>query len=735
MLLLATGVKCINALRSYIHFCKRTGIACPLFLLALVSASIFIVPAVALADSGVVRICAENLISYAIAPTGEIYQWGDRGNCSNEIPDRVGTARNWTAIAVYNVPTPLDAPAIRGSNLLAINSSGQLFEWEYSDNWVGLGAPTMWSKPPRRIGSASNWRSISGSQTHVLAINSAGQLYAWGDNTCGQLGDGTKSARQAPVRVGAGISRMQVSAGDYFSVGIDTDGIMYKWGTNYGRQSDDDGDYLILTPEPVFSLWNFDDYLDDGNEEDFIDDWVDDDPFDYWGEDDPADDWDDEDFTDDWEFEDPDDDFFDIYYLDTWIAVSAGVDFAAAINTEGKLYTWGTNTDGQLGNGDLDNLGYATPTEIGEWDTWKAVGAGQCGAAAINTKGQLFEWGRKDEVWDTYKIALKPERLGSSSNWVSVSKGRNHGLVSSSSGQLYSWGNNGCGQLGDGSRKSRLTPVAVRPLTPVVWVSSFKLSTQYSDYVYVGSRSKINARILPANASSKQITWISWNKNVATVDSQGWVTALKPGKASIEANIEGFGGCGQEMVVKVQPAPRGIKSSIRKLNMRQGSSFVVPMVVDGTSKTVENIEWRSSNRRVATLETSFSGQLNAAHNKNTNLTITAGKPGKAKITLKTRNNKSITYEIKVSKGSRRGVRATIGSLPRKGTMKIGTTRNLKARLLPANATHSGRLSWISSRPSVASINQAGVLRAKRKGQTTITLKVGNITQSAKVTVK
>ena len=130
-----------------------------------------------------------------------------------------------------------------------------------------------------------------------------------------------------------------------------------------------------------------------------------------------------------------------------------------------------------------------------------------------------------------------------------------------------------------------------------------------------------------------------------------------------------------------------------------------------------------------------SGTLNIKQNSPRNLTFTAGKAGSAEVVLTAENGKKIIFRIEVRKNNRRLERVRIGNLPKNRSMKKGASRNLSAKLTPKNATLSGKVQWTSSKPKIASIDQAGRITAHKKGETTITLRVASQTHKVKIRVR
>jgi hypothetical protein len=66
--------------------------------------------------------------------------------------------------------------------------------------------------------------------------------------------------------------------------------------------------------------------------------------------------------------------------LTNWSTVSVGNNFASAIKTDGTLWLWGRNVDGQLADGTVINK--SSPVQIGVLSGWGLISAGQSGFAA-----------------------------------------------------------------------------------------------------------------------------------------------------------------------------------------------------------------------------------------------------------------------------------------------------------------------------------------------------------------
>jgi alpha-tubulin suppressor-like RCC1 family protein len=155
-----------------------------------------------------------------------------------------------------------------------------------------------------------------------------------------------------------------------------------------------------------------------------------------------------------------------------WANISGsgyGQHFGAAIKTDGSLWVWGHNSHGQLGLGDI--ITRSSPVQVGNLNNWKSVSCGGSQGetdtgfmAAIKTDGTLWAFGDNSygQLGDGTRInKSSPVQVGKLTNWKSVSCGNNHVSAIKTDGTLWVWGNNGDGELGQGNIINRSSPVQV----------------------------------------------------------------------------------------------------------------------------------------------------------------------------------------------------------------------------------------------------------------------------------
>ena len=146
----------------------------------------------------------------------------------------------------------------------------------------------------------------------------------------------------------------------------------------------------------------------------------------------------------------------------TWAAVSAGGSCTLAINSRGELYAWGRNHNGKLGDGTTTNR--STPTRIGSDSDWGRLSQGGNHSMAVKTNGDLYAWGSDSYGQlgngDIRGTQSAPVLIDGDSDWTHVS-GWRHTPARGAAGELYAWGANTNGQLGDGTTAQGLSPVKI----------------------------------------------------------------------------------------------------------------------------------------------------------------------------------------------------------------------------------------------------------------------------------
>jgi alpha-tubulin suppressor-like RCC1 family protein len=246
-------------------------------------------------------------------------------------------------------------------------------------------------------------------QFHSCALTRSGAVSCWGSNRVGQLGarDAAPNQRETPVAVFGLDSGVQaIAAGQLHTCALLQSGQVRCWGANAAGQLGDGNIEPRAQPVTVSALGG------------------------------------------------------------SAIAISAGEEHSCAVLVGGALRCWGRNTYGQLGDGSFeDRLLPVSVQGIAAGAT--AVAAGHYHSCAVQN-GAALCWGRNelgqlgDGQFGGRATPAPVSGLGSGVGWISAARG--HACALTLSGAVRCWGDNAEGQLGDGSRQQRRTPVTVSGL-------------------------------------------------------------------------------------------------------------------------------------------------------------------------------------------------------------------------------------------------------------------------------
>ncbi|MFT4285756.1 MAG: hypothetical protein QM598_13065 [Protaetiibacter sp.] len=154
----------------------------------------------------------------------------------------------------------------------------------------------------------------------------------------------------------------------------------------------------------------------------------------------------------------------------SFTAVAAGYDHSLALASDGTLWAWGSNVEGQLGTGALAAPETATPTPVvalpgPRWFT--AVDAGKRYSLALASDGTAWAWGANDSGQlgtIGHTPSSTPVRVEINTPLVAISAGENHALALDRDGSVWAWGANGFGQLGVGDTQGTFHPERVSTL-------------------------------------------------------------------------------------------------------------------------------------------------------------------------------------------------------------------------------------------------------------------------------
>ena len=346
---------------------------------------------------------------------------------------------------------------------LAVRADGTLWAWG-SNTWGALGIGTQTNiiyNTPTRIGTDTDWKKVAVGGKHSVALKTNRTLWSWGNNQQGQLGDGTNVSKFTPVMIGNSYNWDVIECGFAFTVALKTSGDYNAWGqnnsgqlgngttTNTNAPKTNDGphfDVISVGYNHVAGIA----YLTGGQ-------WV------YtWG-----------DNTDGKLGRGAGPNVLGINQvgIDKYAGVVCGDNHTLFLKPDGTVIARGTNTSGQLGYG---NTAPVTTTLVssyvgGEISGLTGVTMPQGSSSGANFSAVL----RGDRLWtwgDNSNGQLgkgsntntnTPSGMDAFSRWTKYSAKGNSFVAIKNDGSLWAWGDNANGQLGDGTTTDRNSPTSI----------------------------------------------------------------------------------------------------------------------------------------------------------------------------------------------------------------------------------------------------------------------------------
>ncbi len=234
-----------------------------------------------------------------------------------------------------------------------------------------------------------------------------------------------------------------------------------------------------------------------------------------------------------------------------------------------------------------------------------------------------------------------------------------------------------------------------------VMVLAEKVELNLSELTLEKGKGKVlTATVLPENATEKNITWVSSDEKVATVDEKGTVMAVAGGTAIIKA-LSTTDGIFAECKVTVKVSSKSIKLDNDNAVIYLGETLTLKATLAPEDVTNKNIIWSSSDENVAKVE---------------NGVITAIGKGTAKITAKTEDTGlEAACTVNVIKHV-----SSVALSSADGIIYVGNKLTLTATVLPEDAENK-KLIWKSSDEKVATVKD-GIVTGVHSGTAVITAK-------------
>jgi alpha-tubulin suppressor-like RCC1 family protein len=357
---------------------------------------------------------ASTTVSFANTANGNVYIVRTKDDNTTARTITWPTGIGWSG---GSAPTLLDNPRSSDAQVFLLVTRNMGETWygkevmrsdpQTTETWVwgyggvgslGLNATTQYSSPIQLSGN--NWNTSGshnsgGSNANALVSKTDGTLWSWGANNDGQLGLNNNTQRSSPVQIPGIESTWTFTTKQY---NASAGGELWVWGNNQQGVLGQNGaynigNYKISSPVQIPGT--------------------------------------------------------------TWRSIQGWVDNnrsqIVATKTDGTLWSWGGNLDGQLGQGNRTH--YSSPTQVGTDTTWSEEGHTQyTGTHQLKTDGTMWVWGSNSYGslglnQPTPTEVSSPIQLPGT--WSKVTGDDNGGVVAiKADGTAWGWGINEMGMLG-----------------------------------------------------------------------------------------------------------------------------------------------------------------------------------------------------------------------------------------------------------------------------------------------
>ena len=330
----------------------------------------------------------------------KLWVWGSNSSGAlgqNQAPAQLAAVSSPVQIpgnTWVNPPNGYVGPSLAAQ--YAIKEDGTLWSWGYNGQGnLALNDNVKRSSPAQVPGTT--WSTVVSTAYASLATKTDGTLWGMGYNANGTLGQNNTTGYSSPKQIPGttwGTTVGKLSGGFQHGLAIKTDGTLWSWGLNEQGQLGVNNRTHYSSPVQIPGT--------------------------------------------------------------TWASVPQGNGHGTsyAIKTDGTLWAWGISSDGALGQNQPNSTRVSSPVQI-PGTTWANVEAGQYQVIATKTDGTLWTWGQNDEGdlgQNNLAAQSSPIQVGGGTDWsTGVNKmfayATKHGAIKTD-GTLWVWGANENGALG-----------------------------------------------------------------------------------------------------------------------------------------------------------------------------------------------------------------------------------------------------------------------------------------------
>lgn len=428
---------------------------------------------------------------------------------------------------------------------LALKQDGTVWSWGQNNNGeLGLGNTTEYSEPQQITDIKEKITDVKTGYYHSIALTEKGEVYTWGYNGNGQLGNGTREDSLVPVKVTGLENIAKVNAYKYMTIALTQNGEVYAWGSGYGAKPvklnftrkiiDVSGNLVLAENRKAYNLDETKSYGKD------------------------------------------------------LIKVVAGYNHYLGLTSDGEVYAWGSNSYGQLGNGNNTSSSTAvkvvTPDGKSNMTNIVDISAGDSYSIITDKDGKVYTFGyygdyrtantvhsnKPVEIQDLYKTEL-----------VAASEG-GHTAIVDWDGNVYTVGLNDYGQLGLKDTTTRSKFEKIGELEISCEPARITLNVGESKDISLALSSSFNLK--NNKQASGEVNKTIENETIASL-AGNTVTGNAIGKTMLNATYEGIIGTLNTQTqkfnknVEVEVLPKNGKVTPK---VEAGDGFTVELKADGT---------------------------------------------------------------------------------------------------------------------------------------------------------
>lgn len=389
----------------------------------------------------------------------------------------------------------------------------------------------------------------------------------------------------------------------------------------------------------------------------------------------------------------------------TLFAGLAGTQLAASVSpadATNKAVTWSSSDPGVAA---VDENGFVTPLRPGTARITATAASGAKGSVRLRVRVPT-----DGIALNQAEMTVFTGKTASLRATVAPANAYNRRVTWTSSNPAVATVNGSGSVKGHSEGAAVITATAAQGQTAqcvvTVQVGARSLSlTAETSTVFLGTDGvQLAAAVSPDNTTDKTIAWKSSNPGVAAVDAGGHVSPVSAGSARITA--ETVNGIRRSLTVYVRVPVASVALERDALTVYAGKSERIRTAVGPASAYDKRLTWTSSDPSVAAVNGSGS--------------VTGRSEGTAVITATASSGVSASCMVRVEVG----VRSVSLTAPDKSVYLGEAGLQLSASVAPVNATNR-TITWSSSRPEVASVDENGLVRAVSSGTAVITAAASN----------